>query len=775
MNVEQPGGQSPLNGGGSGRRRSTRVPKPSDSSGPSNDPAGIAGPDGGARSRLASGARNQPEASPGEGSKRPNTNQENKKTAKDSTSGRSPQEKSGKGVRPNEGAKSPNAGQENKKAAKDGSNAPSPQTKGEGDRSNESPNQSPGDVSGKSDGALKEAGKKAKGATSNATGIDYSDKSAKDQLEHQAADVAMDATPGLAQFNSARRALKDFNKAKKEAGGKGDDLSDKAEELMDEGVDKGIKGVKLAAGASMAGTAGQIGLAGLMMMKMLMMLKGMALAVAGKVAGFFGSIFSAASSFVSGALGVTAAIGNTIVAGASAVVIAGASILGVGVVQELTKKDDSLNCVPIQTKVSQNSQSYLGSGEIEAVRQDHAVKLWSVYSAIGSSKEQTAAVLGNLQAESSLDPTAVETIYNEPFSIGTSKQSAIAVDFKVELIDSAYASRFPAIDYVGIGLAQWTNGRNRLLINYANDNGVNWFDFDTQVRFMLDGDDPTRQDQLTSFLNDEPGNVQSETERFMNTWIGLSSPNSSLSARQTNATDYMFILERATADTNYADSILSGINVNRSQGNRAAGAYHQDDGCGKPIKTHYGNQSADGTGEVPSDLTLVPWSRETLPDSLGPFAKNPEDSGLAWGNASGWANGIIPDQCAAFAHSYFMQLFPGWNQNGRPTTRAYGDGKDAAANWAAHYGESVTDYPSAGAVFSDPTTSVYGHTGIVQHVFANGDILIAEQNIRGVSGEGAGLSYSWSWRVIKKDRYEQSSWEFFKPSDAGPRWATLGA
>ena len=744
MNFEQPGGQSPLSGGGGGaeRRRSTRLPKPSDSSSSSNRSTSSATPDNGSKSRLANGTRSRPGVRPHKTGERPEGEQKQEK-------------------------------QENQKVEKEGrSNTPSSQEKGEDSRSKNDSNQT-GDSSGKADGLPKEGGGKAKGATSNATGIDYSDKSMKDQLEHQAADVAMDATPGLSQFNSARRALKDFNKAKKSAGGGEDGVTDKAEELMDESVDKGIKGAKLAAGAAVVGSAGQFGLAALMFMKMLMMLKGMVLAVVGKVAGFFGAIFSGMSSFFSGVLGVTAAIGQTVAVGVSVIVLAGGSILGVGVAQELTRKDDSFYCVPNQTKVSQHSQAYIQSGEIEAVRQDHAVKLWSVYSALGSSKEQTAAVLGNLQAESSLDPTAVETIYGEPFNIGTNKQSAIAVDFKVELIDSAYAARFPAIDYVGIGLAQWTNGRNRLLINYANDNGVNWFEFDTQVRFMLDGDEPTRQEQLTDFLNAEPGNVQSETERFMNTWIGLSSPNSSLSNRQTNATDYLFILERATTDTNYADSILSGINVNRSQGNRAAGAYHQDDGCGEPIKTHYGNQSADGTGEVPSDLILVPWSRESLPSSLGSFAKNPEDAGLTWGDALGWANGIIPDQCAAFAHSYFMQLYPDWNQYGRSTTRAYGDGKDTAANWAAHYGEHVTDYPSAGAVFSDSTTSEYGHTGIVQHVFANGDILIAEQNIRGVSGEGAGLNYSWSWRVIKKDRYEQSNWEFFKPSDAAPRWMTL--
>jgi hypothetical protein len=738
-----------------GRRRSTRAPRSQkEDSTPDVQPKRKT-QEGGARSRLSDGARSRPGSS---GSSNPASTPQ-KSGAKSEGSPRA------------KGDQLPNLarnGNANRGTDKRGPSeeAPSQKDAQEGKKRDGKEDAPEGAQAGGK-------GKKMKKPGADATGVDYSDKGTKDQLEHQAADVAMDATPVLSQFNSARKALKKHNKAKKDAGGEGDGLTDKAEEVMDKGVDAGIKGVKLAAGAGLAGGAGYAGMMALMMMKMLMMLKGMALAVVGKVAGFFGSIFSGMSSFVSGVLGVTTAIGNTIAAGISALVIAGTSVLGVGVVQEVTKKDDSAACAPIETRVSERSQSYIGSGEMEAVRKDHAEKLWSVYSTLGSSKEQTAAVLGNLQAESSLDPTAVETIYSEPFVIGSIKQSAIAADFRVELIDASYAARFPAINYVGIGLAQWTNGRNRLLLDYANDNDVNWFEFDTQIRFMLDGDDELRQEQLLDFLNAEPGNVQSETERFMNTWIGLSSPNPSLSDRQTNATDYMFILERATADTDYANSILSGINVNRSYGNNAAGAYYQDDGCGKPIKSHYGNQAADGTGEVPSDLTLVPWSRETLPESLTQYAKNPEDAGLAWGSASGWANGIIPDQCAALSHSYFMRLYPAWNQNGRPTTRAYGDGKDVAANWASHYGESVVNYPSAGAVFSDPTTSVYGHTGIVQHVFANGDILINEQNIRGVSGEGAGLNYSWSWRVIKKDRYEQAHWEFFKPTEAEPQWTTL--
>lgn len=664
---------------------------------------------------------------------------------------------------------------EKKKSEKDNNNKENKSDNAGNKRDSDGENTSKTSGEGAENGLKNDLKDKAKGLTSNATGVDYSDKSLKDQLEHQAADMAMDVTPGLAQVNSARKALKDYNKKKKEMGGKGDGVTDKIEEKADDAVDKGIKGAKFVAGAGAVGSAvSPMAIAatmGFLMMKLLMMLKGLAQAIAGSIAGFFSAIFSAVSSFVSGVLGVGAAVANTVVAAGTAVIVAAGSILGVGTINELTRKDDSIvQCIPTKTSVSQSSQEYIEDGEQSAIREANAMKLWSVYSALGSSKEQTAAVLGNLQAESGLDPTSVETIFSEPFSIGTNKQAAIDNDFNVDLIDADYAARFPAITYVGVGLAQWTNERNRLLINYANDQDVNWYDFDTQIRFMLDGDDKSRQDQLMEFLMEDPSNVEAETEQFMNTWIGLSSPNSSLENRKTNAADYMFTLERATVDTDYADSILSGVNVDRGSGNAAAGAYHQDDGCGKPIKSHYGNNTVDGTGEVPSDLTLVPWSRETLPGSLAKYSKNPEDAGLVWGEKTGWASNIYPDQCVAFATSYFMQLYPDWNKDGRSESRPTGDGKYTAKGWADHYGEKTVDYPTSGAVFSDTTTSEAGHTGIVQHVFANGDILIAEQNIRGVSGEGAGISYSWSWRVIKKERYQSDKWTFFKPADSEPQW-----
>lgn len=759
-----------------------RSGSPSRGSNTFND-SGLTSSPGNSKSKTGAGARNGsvgPSEVANAASKRESTgksNQSAKSAKRDPAVGAtgkpgekqpSPSKKAG-----SSDINSANLGREKKDGAENGNEIersnPDSKEKKQGDSSK---NDGAGD-SGKKDGLMD----KAKGMTSNATGVDYSDKSMKDQLEHQAADVAMDSTPGLAQANSARKKLKEFNKHKKEAGGGEDGITNKAEEAADKAVDKGIKTTKvLAASAAGSNAAGQA-LIGLMMMKMLMMLKGIAMAAISKVAGVIGTVFNAISTFFSGILGVGAAIGNAISAGVLAVSITVTSVLGYGVVEELNLKDDSIgNCVPDRTTVRSGSQDYLLDGELEVAREANALKVWSVYERLGGSKEQTAAVLGNLQHESGLDPTGVETIYNEPFEIGPRKQTAMSAGFLVSKIDAKYAAKYPAIKYVGIGLAQWTNGRNTLLVNYAESRGTNWYDFDTQIKFMLEGDDSLRQKQLINFLHTAPSNVEKETERFMNTWIGLSSPNKSLSQRLKNSANFMFVLERATTDTAYADSILSDVNVGRGEGNSAVAAYYQDDGCGNAIKSHYGNQSIDGTGEVPADLVLVPWSRETLPESLRSYVKNPEDAGLAWGNATGWANGIVPDQCAALAHSYFMRLYPDWNQGGKPTERPYGDGKDVADGWAKHYdqAEAVSGIPASGAVFSDTTTSRYGHAGIVQHVFANGDILVNEQNIRGVSGRNApGLSYSWSWRVIKKDRYEKAHWKFFKPANAVPQWTEL--
>lgn len=575
-------------------------------------------------------------------------------------------------------------------------------------------------------------------------------------------------TKGVKGFTSAKDVMsgKDSNNDKKPDDGN----------FVEDGKKVADNMGKVATGGALAGKGGVIGAGAMLASKGILMAKAGLAMVTGMLAKL-GSIIvggvQLVGSLIASTLALSALVSNVIASVLIAVVVGVVSVGGTVLVSEIVNRDDSIvNCVPSNTKVAKSSEEYIEEAEGDLVREENAIKLWSVYSQIGGTKEQTAAVLGNLQAESNLDPTSIETIYNEPFSIGPKKQSAIASDFQVGLIDSAYGNKYPAIKHVGIGLGQWTNGRNRLLVNYAKDNNLNWYDFDTQVMFMFDGDDGFRQKQLTNFLTGSSGNVEAEAEKFMNGWIGLRSPNPSLSARKKNAVNFFFTLERATVDVDYAEGILSGINVDNAEGNAVASQYHQDDGCGNAVLSHYANQIADGTGVVPPGLALHAWSPSTLPASLKPFSKDPTSTGLAYGNSSGgWydtPNAHMAGQCVTFSSSYFMNLYPDWNKGGRPTSRPRGNGIYTSTGWATHYGEKTSSVPQAGSVFSSPSTSIYGHTGTVQHVFANGDILIIEQNVSGVSGAHANKPHTWGWRVILKEKY--SGWKFFKPSGFEPKW-----
>lgn len=111
------------------------------------------------------------------------------------------------------------------------------------------------------------------------------------------------------------------------------------------------------------------------------------------------------------------------------------------------------------------------SGDFSAQTEENAKTIYSVLSAWGMSDENIAGILGNWSHESGIDPTSVETIFDEKFTIGPRKQAAEAMNFKMAQVDPSYAACFPAIDLMGIGLGQWTNGRNSLLTEYAKSIG----------------------------------------------------------------------------------------------------------------------------------------------------------------------------------------------------------------------------------------------------------------------------------------------------------------
>lgn len=177
-------------------------------------------------------------------------------------------------------------------------------------------------------------------------------------------------------------------------------------------------------------------------------------------------------------------------------------------------------------------------------------------SAWGMSDENIAGILGNWSHESGIDPTRVETIFDEKFTIGPRKQAAEAMNFKMAQVDPSYAACFPAIDLMGIGLGQWTNGRNSLLTEYAKSIGKRWSTLETQLGFMVSKDDPARVAQVKALIdNSEGGSVSASTSYFLTKWEGVN--DGTLGTREAAAGTWFAKMGGWSKNQSLADSILA--------------------------------------------------------------------------------------------------------------------------------------------------------------------------------------------------------------------------
>ena len=259
-----------------------------------------------------------------------------------------------------------------------------------------------------------------------------------------------------------------------------------------------------------------------------------ALVAAGKsVVGFFAGLGTSISSAMGGM--VSAATAG----------VASFAALAVGAVPSCTVEVNNA------VKASEGAQ-----GDFSAQTEENAKTIYSVLSAWGMSNENIAGILGNWSHESGIDPTSVETIFDEKFTIGPRKQDAQLKNFKMAQVDPAYAARFPAIDLMGIGLGQWTNGRNTLLTEYAKSINKPWYTLETQLGFMVSKDDPTRVGQVKALINNsEGGSVSAATSYFLTKWEGIN--DGTLGTREAAAGTWFAKMGGWSKNQSLADSILA--------------------------------------------------------------------------------------------------------------------------------------------------------------------------------------------------------------------------
>ena len=179
-----------------------------------------------------------------------------------------------------------------------------------------------------------------------------------------------------------------------------------------------------------------------------------------------------------------------------------------------------------------------------------------------------------------------------------------------------------------------------------------------------------------------------------------------------------------------------------------------------------GALAPDGTGthtqNVPQGFGLI-WKPQDLPDELKKYAIDPESLGIKYGapvnikydgpDENGWCTfngGADAGQCTELVASLNYAL---WEKDGSHFHNVQGHGRIVAGNISSKTGAPVTHEPRTGAVFSTSYSNEFGHTGVVSHVFENGDVLIVEQNISKYSGSSNGTPNTWDYRLISKASY----------------------
>ena len=220
------------------------------------------------------------------------------------------------------------------------------------------------------------------------------------------------------------------------------------------------------------------------------------------VGGFFGSIGGAIGSAFSTVAGLFSAAASALGVSATAMALAvvtaatgGATVVvGSAVVSAnnavTAQRDENVEEDCAGTGLSKATAVGMTTNvDINAEAIKMASQIYGIMHHYGFTDAQIAGFLGNMEAESGVDPTCVEGIYDEPFQVGPKTQHAIDLGCIIQDYLPGYpyvyeenGVPFPA----GIGIAQFTGEENTMLFQYAARFNKKWSDLDVQMAYGMD-------------------------------------------------------------------------------------------------------------------------------------------------------------------------------------------------------------------------------------------------------------------------------------------------
>ncbi|MFD4574230.1 phage tail tip lysozyme [Streptomyces sp. NPDC058417] len=349
----------------------------------------------------------------------------------------------------------------------------------------------------------------------------------------------------------------------------------------------------------------------------------------------------------------------------------------------------------------------------------NAKEVYSVLSSWGMPKENIAGILGNWSQESGIDPTSVQNFPTGTYTATAAKISA------AQNTDN------------GIGLGQWTFGRNILLRQYAKSKGVDWFTIKAQLAFMVDGDSPGDVTVFKDMLKTSQGSPRAAALHFHENWERSTDGSAGLTARGDYAEMWFGKMSGWSVDSSIVggvEDIVGGIIENIASG----------------INTIRGNCGTKGGTSVSlKDGGMSQEEAQALVDLFNKEGDKFLDDRYGDQGGPGSCGSNHAENCVSFS-TYFVNKYTTFQ------TYPAGDGKETAYTIARETGKPLSSAPTAYSVGSGPSSTSVGHTLVVLGV--QGDKVIL--------GEAGYCAFMGRVRVDSAARMAAEGWKFVDMSDA---------
>lgn len=359
------------------------------------------------------------------------------------------------------------------------------------------------------------------------------------------------------------------------------------------------------------------------------------------------------------------------------------------------------------------------------VSYNNAKSVWDAWVSHGFDGAATSGILGNIAHEGG-------------FSIPDRAQGHFGDD---EATNGVSAGVDPIADteqHKGAGLYQFTYFKK-----YADLGDSKWLDIGAQTDFAWSS-------EISKFIDNCPYNVGGYGVGSYRAYSQLTDPDAAAkawfsmyergaaynSAKSASAQQAYMLFDGASVS---ADPTKLGTDAAALHG-MATDLDDQSGTCGDE------SDESDGTG-THSEAVGANWSTyDELPDDVKKYAHDPSKLLGDRGNGAKWTelgcSATSANQCVGFSVAYGNAI---WGLTGNKM----GNGIDTAKGFASQTQTELIDSPKAGAIVSQDgygNGASAGHTFIIQHVYENGDVLVAEQNWS-TSGETAGEMYTWDFRI----------------------------